>query len=157
MDYSEILPGLFVGSFPQSKDDVERLHRAGVTAVLNLQTDDDMRHFNLDWNSLEAHYGARGMELRRVPVKDFDGADLKEKLSECVRVLSELREAGHRVFVHCTAGAGRSPSVVAAYLHWRQGLELDQAVELVKKIRPSSPNADAIRLASGDLPAKRDS
>ena len=148
MDYHRILPSLFVGAFPKSAGDVELLRReCGVTAVLNLQTDDDMRHFNLDWNSLQARYLASGIELWRVPVRDFDTEDLREKLPECVRLLNHLLGAGHSVYVHCSAGAGRSPTVVAAYLHWRCGRDLDEAVTFLKRCRPCSPNVEAIRLA----------
>ena len=44
MDYAQILSGLFIGSHPQTIDDVEQLRReSAITAVLNLQTDEDMR------------------------------------------------------------------------------------------------------------------
>jgi hypothetical protein len=35
----------------------------GITAVLNLQTDDDMRAVNLVWKPLEAYYRNSGIEL----------------------------------------------------------------------------------------------
>jgi len=42
MEYVQILPQLFLGSHPQTTDEIERLRQeAGITAVLNLQTDDD--------------------------------------------------------------------------------------------------------------------
>jgi hypothetical protein len=50
MDYSPILSKLFIGSHPQAVDDIERLRQeSAVTAVLNLQTDEDMRAVNLNW------------------------------------------------------------------------------------------------------------
>ena len=53
MDYHLILPKLYVGSYPGRADDIKLLkQQAGVTAVLNLQTDDDMQHFKLDWDSV---------------------------------------------------------------------------------------------------------
>lgn len=43
MDYAQILPELFVGSRPRDADDIDRLRgEADVTAVLDLQMDDDM-------------------------------------------------------------------------------------------------------------------
>jgi protein-tyrosine phosphatase len=152
MDYDQILPELFVGSHPASSDEIDRLQaESDITAVLNVQTDGDMQYVNLDWGSLQAHYTARGIELRRVPVRDFDPVDLREKLPACVRVLNQLLAAGRPVYVHCTAGAGRSPSVVIAYLHWCRGWDLDEAVAHVKHRRPCSPNVEAIQLATQDL------
>jgi len=66
MDYVQILPRLTLGSHPQTTDDIEKLRReSGVTAVLNLQTDDDMRAVNVVWEPLEAHYQVSGILLRR--------------------------------------------------------------------------------------------
>ncbi|MCZ6451594.1 MAG: dual specificity protein phosphatase family protein, partial [Deltaproteobacteria bacterium] len=101
-----------------------------------------------DWGSLQDHYRASGIELRRVPVRDFDPTDLREKLPECVRVLDQLLKEGRLVYVHCTAGAGRSPTVVIAHLHWCRNWDLDEAVAFVKKYRTCSPNVETIRLAS---------
>ena len=71
MDYAQILPRLFIGSHPRTVDDIDRLRlKAGITAVLNLHTDEDMRAVNLTWEPLEAHYTAFDIELLRVPVRD---------------------------------------------------------------------------------------
>jgi protein-tyrosine phosphatase len=148
MDYHRILPKSFIGSHPENAEDIERLKReAGITAVLNLQTDDDMRHFKLDWDSLLHHYKNCGIVLRRVPVRDFDALDLHRKLPACVSALNSLLESGHTVYLHCSAGAGRSPTVAIAYLFWRCGWGLEQAVAHVTQCRPCSPNVEAIRLA----------
>jgi hypothetical protein len=48
MDYAQIVPELFLRSHPRSADDIDRLRQeAAITAVLNLQTDDDMRSANV--------------------------------------------------------------------------------------------------------------
>lgn len=148
MDYHRILPKLFVGSHPASAGDIEILRReAGITAVLNLQTDDDMRHFKLDWNSLASRYSSCGIHLRRVPVRDFDPLDLKEKLPSCVSALKGLMDSAHTVYLHCSAGAGRSPTVAVAYLSWCCGWDLEAALDHVRQCRPCLPNVEAIRLA----------
>jgi protein-tyrosine phosphatase len=85
-------------------------------------------------------------------VRDFDPADLREKLHECVRVLDSLLRASHSVYLHCTAGTGRSPAVAIAYLHRCWGWYLDIAAAYIKAHRPSSPNLEAIRLAAWDPP-----
>jgi protein-tyrosine phosphatase len=149
MDYHRIVSKLLIGSHPESAGAIERLKReTGVTAVLNLQTDDDMRYFKLDWDSLLNCYKSCGIELHRLPVRDFDAVDLQQKLPACVSALNDLLESGHTVYLHCSAGAGRSPTVAIAYLFWRHGWGLDQALAHVMQCRPCSPNLEAIRLAS---------
>lgn len=152
MNLNQVLPEVFVGSCPETVEDIDHLlHQVGVTAVLNLQTDEDLERIGCDWRKLHTHYRRMKIVLRRVPVRDFDAEDLRKTLPDCVQALNELLRKGHTVYVHCTAGAGRSPSVVITYLNWVQQLDLDKAAQLVQKCRPCSPNLDAIRKASQDL------
>jgi len=152
MEYAQVLSHLHVGSHPSNGEDVEKLRReSDVTAILNLQTDEDMLARDIPWEALEAHCRACGMLVCRVPVRD-EVAALREKLPECVRTLDRLLEARHTVYLHSTVGAGRSPTVAAAYLHRCWGWDLDIAVAYVKARRPSSPSLEAIRLAAWNLP-----
>jgi protein-tyrosine phosphatase len=147
MDYAQILSGLFIGSHPQAIDDIERLRlESAVTAVLNLQTDEDMRSVKLDWRPLEVHYQVSGIDLLRLPVKE-EQIELREKLPECVRTLAGLITAGRTVYLHCTPGVGRSPTVAIGYLHWSLGWGFDAAVCHVKQARHCSPHLDALRHA----------
>jgi protein-tyrosine phosphatase len=148
MNYVELLDRLFLGSRPENIADIDRLRiNSGIAAVLNLQTDDDMRAVKLVWEPLEAHYRETGIELCRMPVRDFDPVDLREKLPECVRALERLLAGGHSVYLHCTLGASRSPTVAIAYLCWCRGWDLEDAVSYVKKHWQCSPNVQAIQLA----------
>ena len=147
MDYHQILPSLFVGSHPGNTEDIETLRQKGISAVLNLQTDSDMQHFKLDWDSLRTHYQACGIQLRHVPVRDFNSVDLQDRLPSCVSVLNDLISSGHIVYLHCSAGTGRSPSVAIAYLAWCCRWDLDAAAAHVEQCRPCAPNMEAIRLA----------
>lgn len=145
MDCAQVLSNLFVGSHPRFIEDIDKLQlEFGITAVLNLQMDEDMRSVNVAWEPLQAHYAACGIELCRVPVRDFDAVDLREKLPNCVGALDRLLAAGHSVYLHCTAGTGRSPTTAIAYLHWCRGWDLDGAVAYVKDRRQCSPNVEAI-------------
>ena len=151
MDVSQILPNLFVGSYPVSPEDIDRLRRDfGVTAVLNVQTEEDMAYWGVNWYRLEPYCRKVGVEVRRVPVRDFDPDDLRRNLPKCVEVLDELLSQGHKAYVHCDMGVNRSPTIVIAYLHWIQGLSLDKAADYVMKCRSCDPYVDAIQLASED-------
>lgn len=111
MHLNQILPQLFVGSCPTSADDIDHLKADyGITAILNLQTDHDFDYWDLDWNRIEARCRALGIDVRRIPVRDFDGLDLRKRLPDCVRTLDELLRDGRTVYIHCNVGTGRSPS-----------------------------------------------
>jgi protein-tyrosine phosphatase len=153
VDYDQILPNLYVGSHPRWPEDIDTLKAAGITAVLNVQSDDDCHYLNIDWSSLQTHYFAVGLEARRFRIQDFDDADLRGKLPGAVDELSDLLGKGHTVFVHCSAGINRSPSVVICYLHWCEARDLDDAERHVRRCRSCNPVMDVIRLATRDRQA----
>lgn len=146
--FNQIVEGVFVGMCPAGRDDAENLKRAlGVSAVLNLQTDEDFEEWGVEWPQLEQAYHELGIEVRRVPIADLDPEDLRDKLRSAVEALRELVSGGHRVYLHCTAGVERSPTVVVAYLAWSEGWSVDQAGEHVKRVRYCAPDLELIRRA----------
>ena len=146
INFDRILPQLFVGTCPRSAVDVDRIcNDARVSAVLNLQTDRDFAEYEIDWSRLEDHYRARNVTVRRVPIIDFNVADLRRKLVSAVDTLEELLASDHTVYLHCTAGIGRAPTIAVARLALCGGWELDSAVEQVTSRRSCAPNLDVIR------------
>ena len=140
MNLDQIEPNLLVGSCPQTEEDVERLRSDhGVTAVLNVQTDEDMEIWGVDWDELQRAYERAGITVRHEPVRDYDMEALRQRLPACVGALAELCETRHVVYVHCTAGINRSPTTVIAYLHRCQGRELGESLEHVLRCRACQP------------------
>ena len=148
MELAQVLRELFVGSHPQTIDDIERLRRLAVTAVLNLQTDEDMASVGLVWQPLEEHYKTAALHLVRLPVKE-EQTEMAAKFSLCVSTLNELLSSeNHTVYLHCTAGIARSPTVAIGHLHWSLGWEWDEAIARLKQVRGKcSPHLDALRLS----------
>jgi protein-tyrosine phosphatase len=149
MDCNRILDRLIVGEYPAQAEDAEWLSRhLGVTAVLNLQTDDDLAGLGVDWEELQQAYSRLGIEVRRVEIRDFDPDDLALHLPRAVRELRDLLDAGHTVYLHCTAGVGRSASVATAYLYWVGGKGLLESERLVRGRRECEPDLGSIEIAS---------
>lgn len=156
MDYSQVSPHLYVGSCPACPEDVDRLvDELGVSAVVNLQTEVDLAYCEIDWPRMEAHYRQAGVEVRRVPIEDFNPDSLRRNLARSVEAVEELLESGHTVFVHCNMGINRSPSAVITYLNWIEGWDLEEAINHVMHCRSCDPYVEAIRRATADR-AKRD-
>jgi len=66
-DASRILPTLFIGRAPATAADVAGLKRRGISAVLSLQTDEDLAALGLSWNRLEEWYRARPSQRTACP------------------------------------------------------------------------------------------
>jgi protein-tyrosine phosphatase len=150
MEIDEVLPNLSIGCCPRTVDEIEALKERGVTAVLNLQTDEDLEKHGIDWLDLRARYFALGLDVRRAPIRDFDDNSLRDNLPAAVQALTELLDGGHCVFIHCNAGVNRSPSVVICYLHWVQGWELEKAARHVQACHRCAPVMEVIWRATRD-------
>jgi protein-tyrosine phosphatase len=151
INLTRIQPELFVGTCPRTPVDVDRLTSGPrITAVLNLQTDEDFVNQGLDWDAVHNQYQARDLVVARWPIRDFDPHDLRQRLAGAVEQLHALLGVGHRVYVHCTAGIGRAPGVAIAYLTWIQGWDLERAYRFVTEQRACAPYIEAIRQATLD-------
>jgi protein-tyrosine phosphatase len=143
---SRIEPNLFVGSHPQNFVDLDRLRgQLRVTAILNLQTDEDFRRLGLKWDTMEHACHERDLVLRRWPVAEFDDDALLARVEGAVEELHELLQSGHRVYLHCTAGMERAPSVAIAYLAWRADWLLEDAYRHVIEQRACNPRIELLR------------
>ena len=140
-----ITENLFVGSCLLDTNEIAELRSLGVTAILSVQTEEDMGERGIEWEKKAAL--AAKLAFRNVPVRDFYTADLQRKLPECVQALDRMLKAGHSIYLHCTAGTGRSPTVAAAYLHWCLAWPLERALAHVREARDCSPSVEAIRCA----------
>ena len=142
--FDRIVENIFVGTCPASTIDVSRIKQAGVTAVLNLQTDTDFAAARIDWPVLEEAYHRLGIAAYRFPIADFDDDDMASRLADAASMLKSILENQHRVYVHCTAGRQRSPSVVIGYLAWHQDYDLAGALQLVMAERNCDPPVHVI-------------
>lgn len=146
IDYNQILPNLYIGSCPFGSEDVQELKDSlGATAVLNLQTDEDLRERGIHWQAMENAYRNAGIAPHRIPLRDFDYSHQQEHLPEAVRVLDRLLSEGHKVYLHCNAGLGRSPLVAMAYLHWRRKMGVEQAIRHVHERRLCYPYEELVK------------
>lgn len=145
INFDPVAERLFVGTCPRSELDLRRLAGAGVTGVLNLQTDADFRRWGVDWEALQRGALALDIMLYRLPIIDFDPDDLRRRLPLAVETLGRLLGLGHRVYLHCTAGRERSPAVAVGHLAWNEGRGLERALEHVRACRRCNPNEEILR------------
>jgi protein-tyrosine phosphatase len=136
---SEITNLLLVGEYPRVSD-IEWLkqeHR--VTAIHNLQDDEDLRINGIDVVTLREVARRHGIKLVRTPICDGSADDMAARLEIALRDLDELLRARERVYLHCNAGLNRAPTVAIGWLRANEGMSLDEAMAYVKKRRACGP------------------
>tara|TARA_B110000285_G_C15051138_1_gene577049 strand:- start:176 stop:778 length:603 start_codon:yes stop_codon:yes gene_type:complete len=109
--------GIFLGQYPQTEEDVDKLHAAGITGIFNVQTDIDIAHRGINWPKMIDLYKAKDISAVHFPIHDFNEWDLTSKLYDAAVTLDDMiNKRGLVVYVHCTAGMGRAPASVLVYL-----------------------------------------
>jgi protein-tyrosine phosphatase len=165
MNYTDIHDNLIVGSQPKNEQDIQLLFDKGVGVILNLQQDKDIQHHRIAIDSIVQKCHQLTIRHKRIPVQDFAPQSLQKELPRAVAELERAISQGKMVYVHCTAGLGRSPAVAIAYLYWFCDMDMDTQIALPFQLdtaydfltakRPCGPNKEAIRGATYDL-AKTD-
>jgi protein-tyrosine phosphatase len=136
---SVISDELLVGEYP-AQDDIGWLKDTyGITAVHNLQDDEDLRINGLDDRRLSAEYTAHGIYYVRTPIQDGSADAMAERLEAALHDLRDLVLSGSRVYLHCNAGMNRAPTLAIAFLRAYRQMSLEEAMILVKKQRACGP------------------
>lgn len=151
--YSRVTPMLYVG--PQYRARGKRaLARAGITHIVNMRSEFDDAAHGLIPQDAPGRYC-------HLPTTD-DAAPSPAHLAQGAAFIREAIGGGGKVYIHCSAGVGRAPTMAAAYLI-EQGCDMDAALDLIRKARPfiylTPPQMQALRRLSDEraTAATRDS
>ncbi|CAN1182796.1 Phosphoglucan phosphatase LSF1, chloroplastic [Linum perenne] len=151
MHYTKVTEQIFLGSCLQKEEDVKRLSRAGITAVINFQGPTEAENWGINLNSINESCQRSNILMINYPIRDVDSFDLRKKLPFAVGLLFRLLRKNHHVFVTCTTGFDRSPACVVAYLHWITDTSLHAAYNYVTGFHVCKPDRAAIAWATWDL------
>ena len=136
---------IFIGPYPQSEEDFKNISEKGVTEILNLQTDDDLKARQVNYPLQRVQSKKYGININRYPIEDYCHEVMVGRLKGASDILNELLEKGNVVYVHCTAGMYRASSTVILYLVLYESYGVDEAIEFCSKYRPIiCPNVRAI-------------
>ncbi len=137
-----------MGSGPSGEEDIERLKQMNITAVISLQTDDDLSSRQLEWQQLENWYQKGDINAQRFPIKDFDETDMTAKIGQPIQHLNQLLLDSQRIYIHCNTGICRAPAVVLGYLCHYEAMSVESAMRQIQIARPiASPFRTAVKNA----------
>jgi atypical dual specificity phosphatase len=120
-NFSWIVEGRVAGMAHPRARDLPWLRSQGVTAILSLT---------------EVCPDLPGFEVLRLPVVDMTSPTV-EQLHVAVGFIREVVAKGGAVVAHCTAGMGRTGTILTAYLV-AEGLPVEEALRRVRELRPGS-------------------
>ncbi len=145
LDCNEIVPDrLWVGSYVQPED-ISRLKQMGITAIVSMQSDEDISSYKISLKKILKACEAADMDFRRIPAQDFDQKSLSATLPKAVQEVEKaLTPRWAKAYVHCTAGINRGPTLAAAYLIKSQGLSAQEAYDYVTTRRHCSPYLEVL-------------
>ncbi|MFB6471134.1 MAG: dual specificity protein phosphatase family protein [Vulcanisaeta sp. AZ3] len=119
-------------SMPLDEDTVVMWYRMGIRAVVILVEEWEFSMRGWSFQEYIDTLCRFGMDYLHVPTKD-GYAPPEEVLYKVVNWIDKSIMSGKPVLVHCNAGVGRSPTVITAYLMYRRGLGVDDALEIVSR------------------------
>jgi predicted protein tyrosine phosphatase len=153
LNWNEIRTDVVIGSCPMTVTDIDRICEAtGANALLSLQSDECRAAFAIDYEALKEHAAVRNVRMANTPMLDFNPPDQRLRLPEAVRALTILLAAGHKVYVHCTAGINRSPLAVLGYLVFVELVSPEEALAFIRQARPAAdPSWEAYEGCRQDL------
>jgi atypical dual specificity phosphatase len=122
--FDEVDPSLVVGGAIFAGD-AEALRAAGVGSVLSLCA---------EYLDPDEECARLGIVTHRIACHD-DFAPTRVMLDEALRWIDARVALGHKVYVHCAAGRGRSVTVAIAWLARTRGLKIDEALARVRSVR----------------------
>jgi protein-tyrosine phosphatase len=138
----QLLPHLYIGSSVHPPD-LPRLQRAGITAVLSLQ----QVGADLPRAALERMRTACEPRImfRNCGIRDYDPDAVVAALPDVLRMLHALIGDGRVVYMHCSEGINRAPSVALAYLVRHEQFAVDAALTDLRRCDPAAkPYASVI-------------
>lgn len=133
--FADVFDDLIVGAYPLDRDDVETLVHLGIGRVLNLTEDEEYEPG--DREEVERAFADARIAESRLPLTDYGGLPADE-LDLAVGVIGGWLDEGERIYLHCRAGWQRSAAVAAGVVAVRTGADIAEALEYVRRRKPSA-------------------
>ena len=142
-----VTPSLLAGEYPHFIDEqsqqspLSNYLAHGFSYFLDLrQREACPEHYD---QNLPSHSPATGAPViyHNIPIQDFGVPDNQQTMHNILQTIDTAINAGHKVYVHCWAGIGRTGMVVGCYLT-RYGYNGDQALKKLQQLWQQCAKSD---------------
>eukprot|EP01084_Bolivina_argentea_P121588 215474_1 len=128
----EIIPGLFVGAVHGAYKH-QYLKNKNIKCILNISNEKYFQNKQL-------------FEYLQIDIEDAVTTEIIKHFEITNIFIDQALSSKQGVYVHCRAGISRSPSVIMAYLMWKNGIGVNEADKIVGKVHPdANPNSSFMR------------
>jgi hypothetical protein len=124
--FVEVSPGVILGGVPiVFAGHVDELYKLGVRGVINMQD---------EYHGPIKKYEELGITQNRLPCVDHVEPTVEQMVNACT-FITEQREKGHKVYVHCKGGHGRGGAIAFAWILKVCGRTLKETQDMLSNQR----------------------
>ena len=123
--WDEVDDDVLIGAFPTSLI-VKRFQEMGVGAVVNMCA---------EATGPIGYYDKLEINYLHLPTIDYSSPSLQQ-VEMGVSFIAEQAKSGHKTYVHCKAGRGRSAIMTLCWLIMKHDMKPAQALSMLAKRRP---------------------
>jgi len=132
-----IFDNLAVGVAPGSNSSLETIRNEGIDVILNLCA---------ECGNLHIVEREMGFHVYWLPIRDAYAPEIDE-VDAALEWLNQHLINGKKALVHCRFGAGRSSTIIAAYL-LKKGLGIGDILEKMKRTKTAPTSRDQLKFLS---------
>jgi atypical dual specificity phosphatase len=137
-------PRLAAMAHPASLEEYQWLREQGIQVVICLAEDLPRRTWINDAGLFSLHF----------PVEDMQ-APTQQQIDVCVAAIEKANANHLGVGMHCTAGLGRTGTMIACWLVLAENLSARDAITRVRRLRPGSIETDEQMEAVSEFARRR--
>ncbi len=119
LNIDKITDKIYLGNI-SGANEINYLKQEGITHIINLAG-----------LYISPKY-EEGLFIRKnIDIMDFYDQNIFQYFKECI----DFIESSKKIYIHCAAGASRSPTIVIAYIMWKEHKNYNDAFSFVKEKR----------------------
>ncbi|GBF50227.1 cyclin-dependent kinase inhibitor 3 [Leptospira ryugenii] len=115
------------------KEDILEMKAQNIGSIISLITEPEYQSYGV--TDLKKEYENVGFQTLYLPILDQRAPTVEQTINVLQWIDDKLKTSKKNVMIHCVGGLGRSGTLAAAYLIWKHGMLVDNAIKLIRESR----------------------